>query len=186
MKSLSEYIHEIPDFPAPGVLFRDITGILDSGAGFRLCCQELEARLIETDFDIVAGIESRGFIFGAPLADRFRKPFVPIRKKGKLPRETVSATYDLEYGQATIEIHKDAIHPGQKVVLVDDLLATGGTMAAACSLVERLGGVVAKILFVVELAGFRARETTLAGRPVQTLLVYSRAWMLASPCRARR
>ena len=172
MKPLKDYVYTIPDFPAPGVLFRDITGILDSGAGFRLCCQELEARLIETDFDIVAGIESRGFIFGAPLADRFRKPFVPIRKKGKLPRETVSATYDLEYGQATIEIHKDAIHPGQKVVLVDDLLATGGTMAAACSLVERLGGEVAMTMFVVELLGFGARAGKLAGRPVETLLSF--------------
>ena len=172
MKSLGEYIHEIPDFPAPGVLFRDITGILDSGAGFRLCCQELEARLIETDFDVVAGVESRGFIFGAPLADRFRKPFVPVRKNGKLPRKTVSATYSLEYGEATIEMHEDAIRPGQKVVLIDDLLATGGTMAAACSLVEKLGGEVAMILFVIELEGFGARTGKLAGRKVETLLSF--------------
>ena len=155
MKSLRDYIHEIPDFPAPGILFRDITGILDSGAGFGLCCADLADALVGLDFDLVAGIESRGFIFGAPLAERFHKPFVP-----------------LEYGTATIEMHTDAVKPGQRVVLVDDLLATGGTMAAACSLVERLGGVVAKILFVVELKGFHARETTLAGRPVQTLLVY--------------
>lgn len=172
MKSLGDYIHEIQDFPAPGVLFRDITGILDSGAGFRLCCQELEARLVETDFDVVAGVESRGFIFGAPLADRLRKPFVPVRKKGNLPRKTVSATYSLEYGEATIEMHEDAIRPGQKVVLVDDLLATGGTMAAACSLVEKLGGEVAMVLFVVELEGFGARATTLAGRHVETLLSF--------------
>ncbi len=172
MKQLRDYIHEIPDFPAPGILFRDITGILDSGAGFSLCCDDLAYALRGIDFDLVAGIESRGFIFGAPLSEHFRKPFVPVRKKGKLPRKTVSATYKLEYGEATIEIHEDAVKPGQRVVLVDDLLATGGTMAAACSLVERLGGVVAKILFVVELEGFNARATTLAGRPVHTLLSY--------------
>ena len=172
MKTLLDYVYTIPDFPVPGILFRDITGILDSGAGFGLCCADLADALQGVDFDVVAAIESRGFIFAAPLAERFHKPFVPVRKKGKLPRKTVSQTYELEYGQATIEIHEDAIKPGQRVVLVDDLLATGGTMAAACSLVERLGGVVAKILFVVELAGFRARETTLAGRPVKTLLVY--------------
>jgi len=172
MKSLRDYIYEIPDFPAPGILFRDITGILDSGAGFGLCCADLADAVAGLDFDIVAGIESRGFIFGAPLAERFHKPFVPVRKMGKLPRKTVSQSYALEYGTATIEMHEDAVKPGERVVLVDDLLATGGTMAAACSLVERLGGVVAKILFVVELKGFDARNTTLAGRPVVTLLSY--------------
>ena len=172
MKTLLDYVYTIPDFPVPGILFRDITGILDSGAGFGLCCADLADAVAGLDFDLVAGVESRGFIFGAPLSERFHKPFVPVRKKGKLPRKTVSQTYDLEYGQATIEIHEDAIKPGQRVVLVDDLLATGGTMAAACSLVERLGGVVAQILFVIELAGFHARETTLAGRPVKSLLVY--------------
>ena len=172
MKSLSDYIHVIPDFPAPGILFRDITGILDSGAGFGLCCADLADAVAGLDFDLVAGIESRGFIFGAPLAERFHKPFVPVRKKGKLPRKTVSQTYELEYGQATIEIHEDAIKPSQRVVLVDDLLATGGTMAAACSLVERLGGEVAMTLFVIELQGFGARAGKLAGRPVETLLAY--------------
>ena len=172
MKPLRDYIHLIPDFPGPGILFRDITGILDSGAGFRLCIDELCDRLKGVDFDLVAGIESRGFLFGAPLADRFRKAFVPVRKKGKLPRQTISQTYHLEYGDATIEIHADAVKPGQKVVLIDDLLATGGTMDAACSLIERLGGEVAKVLFVVELEGFEARKTKLAGRPVDTLLSY--------------
>ena len=140
MKPLEDYVFTIPDFPKPGILFRDVTGILDSGAGFRLACDELAARLEGVDFDMIAGIESRGFLFGAPLADRFRKGFVPVRKQGKLPRETVSRSYALEYGTATIEMHRDAIRPGQKVVLVDDLLATGGTMAAACELVEALGG----------------------------------------------
>ncbi len=174
MKTLRDYIHEIPDFPAPGILFRDITGILDSGAGFSLCCSDLADSLKGIDFDLVAGVESRGFIFGAPLAERFRKPFIPVRKKGKLPRKTISETYSLEYGEATIEMHEDAVKPGQKVVMVDDLLATGGTMAAACKLVERLGGQIAKILFVVELEGFGARGPggNLAGRPVTTLLRY--------------
>ena len=172
MKPLEDYVFTIPDFPKPGILFRDVTGILDSGAGFRLACDELSARLEGVDFDMIAGIESRGFLFGAPLADRFRKGFVPVRKQGKLPRGTVSRSYALEYGTATIEMHRDAIRPGQKVVLVDDLLATGGTMAAACELVEALGGEVAKILFVIELAGFGARATKLAGRPVESLVSY--------------
>ena len=172
MKPLEDYVFTIPDFPKPGILFRDVTGILDSGAGFRLACDELAARLEGVDFDMIAGIESRGFLFGAPLADRFRKGFVPVRKQGKLPRDTVSRSYALEYGTATIEMHRDAIRPGQRVVLVDDLLATGGTMAAACELVEALGGEVAKILFVIELAGFDARGTKLAGRPVESLISY--------------
>ena len=172
MKPLQDYVFTIPDFPRPGILFRDVTGILDSGAGFRLACDGLAEKLKGVDFDMIAGIESRGFLFGAPLADRFRKGFVPVRKKGKLPRDTVSRSYALEYGTATIEIHRDAIRPGQKVVLVDDLLATGGTMAAACELVEALGGEVARILFVIELAGFGARATKLAGRPVESLISY--------------
>ena len=172
MQSLRDYIHEIPDFPAPGILFRDITGILDSGEGFSLCFDELASALRGVDFDVIAGIESRGFLFGTPLSVHFRKPFVPIRKLGKLPRKTISVSYHLEYGDTTIEMHADAVKPGQRVVLVDDLLATGGTMAAACSLVERLGGIVVKLLFVVELNGFDARNTTLAGRPVVALLSY--------------
>ena len=172
MKPLQDYVFTIPDFPKPGILFRDVTGILDSGAGFRLACDGLAEKLKGVDFDMIAGIESRGFLFGAPLADRFRKGFVPVRKQGKLPRATVSRSYALEYGTATIEMHRDAIRPGQKVVLVDDLLATGGTMAAACELVEELGGQVAKVLFVIELAGFGARATKLAGRPVESLISY--------------
>lgn len=172
MKPLQDYVFTIPDFPRPGILFRDVTGILDSGAGFRLACDGLAERLKGVDFDMIAGIESRGFLFGAPLADRFRKGFVPVRKQGKLPRETISRSYALEYGAATIEMHRDAIRPGQKVVLVDDLLATGGTMAAACELVEELGGQVAKVLFVIELAGFGARSSKLAGRPVESLISY--------------
>ena len=110
------------------------------------------------DFDVIAGAESRGFIFGMPIAYALGKPFVPVRKAGKLPCETVSQSYDLEYGQATIEIHKDAIKPGQKVVLVDDLIATGGTMEAAAKLVEKLGGEVVKMIFLIELAGLEGRK----------------------------
>ena len=147
----------------------DIAGC--KGCGY---CKSKGKCVIDDDVNSIGARvdEFDGFIFGAPLAERFHKPFVPVRKMGKLPRKTVSQSYALEYGTATIEMHEDAVKPGQRVVLVDDLLATGGTMAAACSLVERLGGIVAQILFVVELAGFRARETTLAGRPVKTLLVY--------------
>ena len=172
MKRIEDFIISVPDFPQPGILFRDITGILNDADGLKLPLNALYKALENVEFDLVAGLEARGFLFGVSLAEHFHKPFVPVRKKGKLPRKTVSQTYELEYGQATIEIHEDAIKPGQRVVLVDDLLATGGTMAAACSLVERLGGVVAQILFVIELAGFHARETTLAGRPVKSLLVY--------------
>ena len=118
----------------------------------------IPALLKDVDFDVVVGTESRGFIFGMPLAYNLHKPFVPVRKKGKLPRETVEMSYELEYGTATIEMHRDAIQPGQKAVLVDDLIATGGTMEAAARLVESLGGEVAKIIFVMELAGLKGRE----------------------------
>jgi adenine phosphoribosyltransferase len=172
MKPLQDYVYTIPDFPGPGILFRDVTGILDSDEGFRLACDGLAAKLLGVDFDKIAGIESRGFLFGAPLADRFRKGFVPVRKEGKLPRATISRSYALEYGTATLEVHRDAIRPGERVVVVDDLLATGGTMSAACELVEDLGGHVVKALFVIELAGFQARGAKLAGRPVESLIVY--------------
>lgn len=151
MKNLADYIYSIPDFPKPGILFRDVTGVLDSGEGFKLAIDELTAHLEPGDFDLVAGIESRGFIFGAPVAYKFGTGFVPVRKPGKLPRATIKESYDLEYGKATIELHADAIKPGQRVVIVDDLLATGGTAEAAAKLVERLGGKVVKIIFLIEL-----------------------------------
>ncbi len=123
------------------------------------------------DFDVVAGTESRGFIFGVPIAYEMHKPFVPVRKKGKLPCETISQSYDIEYGQATIEMHKDSIKPGQKVVLVDDLIATGGTMEAAVKLVEQLGGEVVKVIFLMELAGLKGRER-LKGYDVASVITY--------------
>lgn len=158
MKKLEDYVTTIPDFPKPGIMFRDITSILADADGLHLAIDTLQNFLDGIDFDVIAGTESRGFIFGMPVAYNLHKPFALIRKKGKLPRETISETYGLEYGEATIEIHKDAIKPGQKVVLIDDLIATGGTIEAAAKLVERLGGEVVKMLFVMELAGLKGRE----------------------------
>ena len=172
MKKLDDYVKAIQDFPKPGVLFRDVTGILESPDGFQLALDKIVGILADAEFDLVAAPESRGFIFGAAIADRFRKAFVPIRKPGKLPRETICETYALEYGQATVHVHKDAIRPGERVVIVDDLLATGGTALAAARLVERLGGKVVKMLFPIELEGFRARENALKGYDVASLVKY--------------
>ncbi|MCD8123381.1 MAG: adenine phosphoribosyltransferase [Clostridiales bacterium] len=171
MKKLEDYVVSIPDFPEPGVLFRDVTSILQDAEGLHLSIDRLLLMLDGVDFDVVVGPESRGFIFGMPVAYVKNRPFVPIRKKGKLPRETVSATYDLEYGTATIEMHKDAIKPGQKVAIVDDLIATGGTTEAIIRLIEGLGGEVVKICFVMELAGLKGREK-LAGYDVESAICY--------------
>lgn len=158
MKKIEEYVRTIPDFPEPGIMFRDVTSVLQDPDGLKLAIDSMIKLLDGVDFDVIAGAESRGFIFGMPIAYALGKAFIPVRKKGKLPLETVSAEYDLEYGKAEIEIHKDAIKPGQKVVLVDDLIATGGTMEASCKLIEQLGGEVVKILFLMELAGLKGRE----------------------------
>lgn len=158
MKTVEEYIRSIPDFPEPGIVFRDVTSLLQDADGLKLAIDEMIKALENVDFDIVAGTESRGFIFGVPVAYAMHKPFIPVRKAGKLPCETVSQSYDLEYGSATIEIHKDSIKPGQKVVLIDDLIATGGTIEAAAKLVEQLGGEVVKMLFLLELKGLNGRE----------------------------
>ncbi len=157
-EKVAEYVRTIPDYPEPGIMFRDITTLLMQPEGFKLAIDDLMSALEGVDFDVIAGAESRGFIFGTPIAYELGKPFALVRKKGKLPAETVSMDYDLEYGSATIEMHKDAIKPGQKVVLIDDLIATGGTIEAAAKLVEKLGGEVVKILFVMELAGLNGRE----------------------------
>lgn len=170
-KKLEEYVRTIPDFPEKGIMFRDITTVLNDAEGFHLAIDSLKDLLKDVDFDVIAGAESRGFIFGAPLAYALNKPFVLIRKKGKLPYETVSETYDLEYGTATIEMHKDSIKKGEKVVLIDDLIATGGTMAAAAHLVERLGGEVVKIIFLMELQGLSGRDK-LSKYDVQSVIKY--------------
>ena len=172
MKDISSYIASIPDFPKPGIVFRDVTGILDSADGLRLTIDELAARLEGVAFDAIVSMESRGFIFGMPLAYKLGKPFIPVRKPGKLPRETVSATYDLEYGTDTLEMHKDALDAGDRVVVVDDLLATGGTAEACARLVESVGAKVAKMLFVIELEGFAARDGKLRGHSVDALVKY--------------
>ena len=171
MKKVEDYIRSIKDFPEEGIIFRDVTSVLQSSEGLKLAIDEMAKLLEGVDCDLIAGAESRGFIFGMPLAYLLNKPFVPIRKAGKLPCETVSKTYDLEYGTATIEIHKDAIKEGQKVVLIDDLIATGGTMKAAAELVEELGGEVVKILFLMELAGLEGRKV-LEGYDVDSVVVY--------------
>jgi len=153
VKKMEEYIRCIPDFPEPGIMFRDVTSVLQDAEGLKLAIDSMIKILDGVDFDVVAGTESRGFIFGVPVAYAMGKAFVPVRKKGKLPCETVSEKYALEYGFAEIEMHKDSIKPGQKVVLIDDLIATGGTIEAAIKLVERLGGEVVKIVCLMELAG---------------------------------
>lgn len=158
MKKLEDYVRSIPDFPEPGIIFRDITTILQSPESLQMAVDQLVDAIGTLDYDVVVGPESRGFIFGVPVAYALRKGFVPVRKKGKLPRETISASYELEYGTAEIEIHKDAIKPGQKVVIVDDLIATGGTTEAIIRLINELGGQVVKICFVMELAGLKGRE----------------------------
>lgn len=158
MKKIEEYVKSIPDFPEKGIIFRDVTSVLQDADGLHLAIDEMQKFLEGVEFDVIAGTESRGFIFGVPIAYNLHKAFVPVRKKGKLPRETVSAEYELEYGKAEIEMHKDAIQPGQKVVLVDDLIATGGTIEAAARLVEELGGEVVKIIFLMELEGLKGRE----------------------------
>lgn len=170
-KKLEDYVISIPDFPEPGIIFRDITSIIGNADGLKLAVDELQAAVKDLDFDVIAGLEARGFIFGMPLAYNLHKPFIPIRKKGKLPRETVSETYDLEYGTATIEVHKEDILPGQKVLLVDDLLATGGTIRAGIKLVERLGAEVAGVLVILELAGLNGRAL-LEGYDVTSLISY--------------
>lgn len=171
MKKIEEYVRSIPDFPEPGIIFRDITSILQDADGLHLAIDSLQDLIKDVDVDVIVGTESRGFILGMPMAYNLHKPFVPVRKKGKLPCETISQSYDLEYGQAEIEIHKDAIKPGQKVVIVDDLIATGGTMEAAAKLVEELGGEVVKILFLMELAGLKGREK-LKGYDVASVIRY--------------
>ena len=171
MKKVEDFVRSIPDFPEPGIIFRDITTILQDSEGLHLAIDQLIAMLDGVDFDVIVGPESRGFIFGVPVAYMLHKGFVPVRKKGKLPCETISAEYDLEYGSAVIEMHKDSIKPVQKDVIVYDLIATGGTIEAITGLVEQLGGEVVKICFVMELKGLKGRER-LKKYDVETLIAY--------------
>lgn len=171
MKKLEEYIRSIPDFPEEGIVFRDITSVLQDKDGLRLSIDTMQSLLEGLDIDVIAGPESRGFIFGVPIAYNLNKAFVPVRKKGKLPCETIEMEYDLEYGSAIIEMHKDSIKPGQKVAIVDDLIATGGTIEAITKLIEALGGEVVKIIFLIELEGLHGRDK-LVGYDVDSVLKY--------------
>lgn len=158
MKKLEEYVRTIPDFPEPGIMFRDITSVLQDPDGLQLAIDEMQDLVKDLDYDVVVGAESRGFIFGTAIAYNNKKGFVLIRKKGKLPCETISEDYELEYGTATLEMHKDSIKPGQKVLIVDDLIATGGTTKAMIRMIEKLGGEVAGVLVMMELKGLKGRE----------------------------
>ncbi|MBQ7979702.1 MAG: adenine phosphoribosyltransferase, partial [Candidatus Methanomethylophilaceae archaeon] len=158
MKQLADFVTTIPDFPKEGIMFRDVTSVVQDPEGLKMAIDQLVEKLKGLDFDLVVGTESRGFLFGAPVAYALNKGFILVRKKGKLPREVISEDYDLEYGSATIEMHKDSIKPGQKVVVIDDLIATGGTTEAVVKLVERLGGEIVSMGFVMELAGLGGME----------------------------
>ena len=172
MKDLKEDVRTLPDYPEPGIMFRDVTSILGDADGLHLAIDEMMKKIGDpNEVDVIVGTESRGFIFGMPIAYNLHKPFVLVRKKGKLPCETISRTYDLEYGSATIEMHKDSIKPGQRVVVVDDLIATGGTIEAAIKMIEELGGKVVKVVFLMELAGLNGREK-LADYNVESVICY--------------
>lgn len=171
MKPLEEYVRSIPDFPEEGIIFRDVTSVLQDADGLQLAIDTMQEKIKDLDYDVVVGPESRGFIFGMPIAYNNHKPFVLIRKKGKLPCETVETTYDLEYGTATIEMHKDSIKPGQKVLIVDDLIATGGTTEAMIKMIEGLGGKVVGVVVMIELAGLEGRAK-IAGYRLDSAICY--------------
>ena len=171
MKKLEEYVRSIPDFPEEGIIFRDVTSVLQDADGLHLAIDTMQDLIKDWEYDVVVGAESRGFIFGTPIAYNNHKPFVLIRKKGKLPCETIEKEYELEYGTATIEMHKDSIKPGQKVLIVDDLIATGGTTKAICELVEELGAEIVSLNFFIELEGLNGREV-LDGYKVESIIKY--------------
>ena len=171
MKKLEEYVRSIPDFPEPGIIFRDVTSVLQDADGLHLAIDTMQDKIKDLEYDVVVGPESRGFIFGMPIAYNNHKPFVLIRKKGKLPCETVEKEYELEYGKATIEMHKDSVKPGQKVLIVDDLIATGGTTKAMIDRIESLGGEVVGIVVMIELAGLKGREK-IAGYRLDAAITY--------------
>lgn len=171
MEQIKEFIRDVPDFPVPGIVFKDITPMLQNPEALSSVIDELYSRYKDKEIEGVVGIESRGFIIGTPLALRLNVPFIPIRKEGKLPFDKIKVKYQLEYGEATIEIHKDALVAGQRVLLVDDLLATGGTTVAAIELVEALGGELVDCSFVIELAFLKGRAKLPDGK-VDSLISY--------------
>jgi adenine phosphoribosyltransferase len=168
---LKSLIRDVYDFPKEGIVFKDITTVLQDPAGLRFAVDEFEKALTDVEFDLVVGPESRGFIFGVPLAYNMNKGFIPVRKEGKLPYKTKSKEYDLEYGSAIVEIHMDAIKPGDRVVVVDDLLATGGTSKAMVELIEEMGGIVVKMVYLIELSFLNGREV-LKGQDIEAIIKY--------------
>ena len=168
-KDLATRIRDVPDFPKPGILFKDITTLLKDGESFKAAVDGLMERVGKREIDVVVGMESRGFIFGAPIAYKLGVGFVPVRKLGKLPADVVSVEYDLEYGSATLEMHRDAMRPGAKVLVVDDLLATGGTVAGTIELVKQLRGEIVALAFLIELTALKGRDK-LAGYDIVTLI----------------
>jgi len=171
IEDLRAKIREVPDFPKPGILFYDITTLLKDPEAYEAVIDRMADDVKDDRIDVVVGMESRGFIFAAPLAYKLKAGFVPVRKLGKLPAETIEVEYDLEYGTATLEVHRDAIKPGQRVLLVDDLLATGGTVLGTIELVRQLGGEIAGLSFMVELSALHGRDK-LADYQIHTLLTY--------------
>jgi adenine phosphoribosyltransferase len=171
IEKLKQQIRSVPDFPQKGVVFRDITTLLKNPSAYKLVIDHLYGRYKDSRLGAILGIESRGFIFGGALADRLGIGFIPARKPGKLPAETITETYNLEYGQAALQIHKDAITDGMRILIIDDLLATGGTLEAACKLVERLGGQVAGIWVMIELSFLKGRSK-ISAYPFYSLIQY--------------
>lgn len=168
--NLADHIRDIPDFPKPGILFKDITTLIGDQQAFRASLDQFEERIKPFEADAIVAVEARGYIFGAPLADRLGLRFVPVRKPGKLPYDTISEDYDLEYGSNTLEIHSDALKPGEKVVIIDDLIATGGSAGATVSLIQKLGAEVVAFACVIELAFLNGRQR-LGDVAVEALLV---------------
>ena len=169
--NLEDHIRDIPDFPKEGIIFKDITTLIGHADAFRASLDQLQARFVDTGATAVVALEARGYIFGAPLADRMGIRFVPVRKPGKLPADTIQQDYDLEYGSNTLEIHRDALMDGEKVLIIDDLIATGGSAAATVTLVEKLGAKGVGFGAIIELAFLEGR-TKLNGVPVESLLIY--------------
>lgn len=168
---LKKYIAVVPDFPIEGILFRDFTPLMADGEAYKYACDQLTEICKEVGAEVICGPESRGFLFGCPVASNLNLGFIPIRKPNKLPRECIQASYDLEYGSNTLCMHCDAIKAGQKVVIIDDLLATGGTVKAAIELVEKLGGIVVACAFVIELEDLKGREA-ISDYPIKALIKY--------------
>ena len=173
MNKVEQYVTSIPDYPKPGIIFRDITSVLKDADGLRLAVDEMTQCIGDTQFDAIVGLESRGFLFGMPMAYNLHKAFIPVRKRGKLPRATAHIAYDLEYGSAEIEVHKEDITPGMRVVVVDDLIATGGTLEAAIRLLEQLGATVVKVVCLMELKGLHGRDRISC--PTETVVAYEGA-----------